>query len=90
VPRRLDFVRFRIGDEELEVAFTLALELAARAASAPDEAARSAAVRIRGAGASRPIALTSSEQVALARVIDAWTEEAASVEQLRERLSSES
>jgi hypothetical protein len=32
VPRRPDFVRFRVGDEELEVAFVLALELAYRAA----------------------------------------------------------
>jgi hypothetical protein len=87
VPRRLDFVRFRVDDEELKVAFTVALELAARAAAAPDEAARSAGARIRGAGASRPIVLTEPEQAALARVIDAWTKDAATVEQLRERLS---
>ncbi|SRR6266496_2308494 len=31
VPRRLDFVRFRVGDDEIEVAFVVALELAERA-----------------------------------------------------------
>jgi hypothetical protein len=33
-PRRLDFGRFRVGDDELEVGFVVALELAARAARA--------------------------------------------------------
>jgi len=86
MPRRLDFVRFRLGDEELEVAFMVALELAQRASRAPDEAARTAGARILGAGASRPIVLAADEQAAIARVIDAWTEEAASVERLRRRL----
>jgi hypothetical protein len=86
VPRRLDFVHFRLGDDELEVAFTLALELANRATREPDEAARSAGARIRGAGASRPIKLSADEQAALARVIDGWAGEAASVQRLRKRL----
>jgi len=46
VPRRLDFVRFRVGDDELEAAFQVARELAERARRAPDEAARSAAAKI--------------------------------------------
>jgi hypothetical protein len=46
VPRRLDFVHFSVGDDDLEVAFQVALELAERARRAPDEAARSAAARI--------------------------------------------
>jgi len=86
VPRRLDFVRFRVGDDELEVAFTVALELADRAARARGEAARKVAARIRGAGASRPIKLSTEEREALGRVIDAWELEASTVRRLRERL----
>jgi hypothetical protein len=86
MPRRLDFVRFRVGDDELEVAFALALDLAERAARAPDDAARSAAARIRGAGASRPIRLSASELAALGQVIDAWELEVETVRKLRERL----
>jgi hypothetical protein len=86
VPRRLDFVRFRINGEELEVAFTIALELAERGAKAPDEAARSAAERIRAAGASRPMRLTGEEFAALAGVIDQWEAEALTVRRLRARL----
>ena len=71
VPRRLDFVRFRVGDDEIDVAFTLALELAERAARAPDDEARSAAARIRAVGASRPVRLSAAELAALGRVIDA-------------------
>jgi hypothetical protein len=86
VPRRLDFVRFRVGDEEVEVAFMVALELADRAERATDEAARTAAARIRGAGASRPIRLSVDELAALARVIDSWEAEVETVRRLRERL----
>ncbi len=71
MPRRLDFVRFHVGDDELEVAFTIALELAERAARAPNDAARTAAARIRAAGASRPVRLSAVELAALAEVIDA-------------------
>jgi hypothetical protein len=45
VPRRLDFVRFRVGEDELDVAFRLALELAERATRTQDAAARSAAAK---------------------------------------------
>jgi hypothetical protein len=86
VLRRLDFVRFRIGDDEIEVAFAIALELAERAARAPDDAARSAAIRIRAAGASRPIKLSPAELAALAALIDAWEYEAETVRRLRARL----
>jgi uncharacterized protein YecE (DUF72 family) len=86
VPRRLDFVRFRVGDDELEVAFTVALELAERAARAPDEHARTAAARLRGAGATRPIRLSPEELAALAWVIDEWEIEAETVRRLRGRL----
>jgi hypothetical protein len=55
VPRRLDLVHFRVGRDDLAVAFQVALELAERARRAPDEAARSAAAKIVGAGASRPV-----------------------------------
>jgi hypothetical protein len=85
VPRRLDYVRFRVGEDELEVAFVLALELAYRAERA-DDAARRAAARIRGAGASRPVRLSAEEQSALARVIDEWELEVETVRRLRERL----
>lgn len=85
-PRRLDFVRFRVGEDELEVAFTVALEIAERAARASDGAARSAAVRIRAAGASRPIELTKEELAALSRVIDVWDSDAETVRHFRERL----
>jgi hypothetical protein len=86
VPRRLDFVRFLVDDDELEVAFTVALELAERAARARDEGARAAASRIRGAGASSPIRLSEEELAALAVVIDDWEAEARTVRRLRERL----
>jgi hypothetical protein len=88
MPRHLDFVTFRVGDDELQVEFTVALELAARAFRAPDDAARSAAARIRGAGASRPVRLEPEELAAFAQVIDAWQAEAETVRRLRERLPS--
>jgi hypothetical protein len=86
VPRRLDFVHFRVGRDDLQVAFQAAHELAERARRAPDEAARSAAAKIIGAGASRPIKLSPAEQAALGHVIDAWEAEAETVRRLRERL----
>jgi hypothetical protein len=86
MPRRLDFVRFRVGNDEVDVAFTLALELAERAARAPDDAARSAGSRIRGAGASRPVRLSTAELVGLAEVIDAWQIEGDTARRLRELL----
>ena len=79
---------FRVGDAEVFIAITLALELAERAARAPDDAARSAASRIRGAGASRPVRLSAAELAALAQVIDAWSVEAESARRLRELLRS--
>src|SRR4029077_6381379 len=78
----------RLDDEELEVAFAVALELADRAARVADEEARSAAAKIRGAGASTPIRLSPEELAALAKVIDAWKVEASTVRRLRERLPS--
>jgi hypothetical protein len=86
VPRRLDFVHFRLGDAEVQVSFTVAHEIAERAARAPDDAARSAAGKIRGAGASSPIRLDDDERAALAAVIDAWQVEGDTLRRLRERL----
>jgi hypothetical protein len=86
MPRRLDFVRFLVGEDELEVSFTIALELAEQAARTPDNAARSAAERIRGAGASRPISLSAEELAALGRVIDAWEVDVETVHRLRTHL----
>jgi hypothetical protein len=86
VPRRLDFVHFRVGRDDLQVAFQVALELAERARRAPDEAGRIAGARIIGAGASRPIELSADEQAALGRVIDEWASEVESVWRLRKRL----
>jgi uncharacterized protein YecE (DUF72 family) len=86
VPRRLDLVRFRVGDAEVEVAFTVAHEIAERAARAPDDAARSAAARIRGAGASRPLRLDEAELAALGVVIEAWRVEGETVRRLRDHL----
>jgi hypothetical protein len=86
VPRRLDFVHFRVDRDDLAVAFQVALELAERARRAPDETARSAAAKIIGAGASRPVKLTTEEQAALGRVIDEWASEGVSALRLRERL----
>jgi hypothetical protein len=83
---RLDSVRFRVGDEEIAVAFDVALELAARAERALDADARAAAERIRGAGASWPIALSPEQLAALARVIDAWERDAETLRRLRERM----
>jgi hypothetical protein len=74
VPRRLDFVRFRVADDEIEVGFMVALELAVRTARAPDDEARTAAAQIRAAGASRPIS------------DDGWEVDAATVRRLRGRL----
>jgi hypothetical protein len=86
VPRRLDFVRFRVDDDEFEVAIVLALELAERATRTPDEHARSAAARIRGAGASHPVRLSPEELAALGRVIDEWEVDVETVHRLRSRL----
>jgi hypothetical protein len=85
---RLNFARVRVGDDELAVAFTVALELAERASHALDDDARRVAEKIRGAGASRPIVLTGAQLEALARVIDAWEEDAETVRALRFRLPS--
>jgi hypothetical protein len=87
MPNRLDFVHFRLGRDDLPVAFQVALELAERARREPDEAARSAAAKIVGAGASRPIVLSAAEQAALGGVIDAWEAEVEPVRRLRERLA---
>jgi hypothetical protein len=83
--------RGRFGDRAgrqvaVPIAFTLALELAERAARAPDEAARSAASRIRAGGASRPVRLSAAELAALAQVIDAWSVEAETARRLRKLL----
>jgi hypothetical protein len=86
VPRRLDFARFRVDDDEFEVAIVLALELAERAARTQGEHARSAASRIRAAGASHPIRLSPAELAALGRVIDEWEVDVETVRRLRERL----
>jgi hypothetical protein len=86
VPRRLDLFHFRVGRDDVAVAFQVALKLAERAQRAPDEASRNAAAKIIGAGASRPIDLSTDEQTALGRVIDEWTSEAASAWRLRKRL----
>lgn len=87
MPRRLDFVRFQVGADEVEVAFMVALELAGRAERSPDEDARSAALKIRGAGASRPVKLSAAELAAFRRVIDDWDTDVKTVCRLRERLS---
>ena len=86
MPKRLDVVRFVVDGDEFDVAFQVAIELAERAARTPDEAARSAAARIRGAGASRPLRLSPEELAVLARVIDAWEADAGTVRQLRKEL----
>ena len=86
MPRRHDIVRFRVGQYELEVGFTVALELAERAARTPDEDARTAAARIRGAGASRPVRLSPKEMAALALVIDEWEVDVETVHRLRTHL----
>jgi predicted nucleic acid-binding protein len=83
---RLNFVRFRIGDDELAVSFTVALELAERASRALDDDAREVAGKIRGAGASRPVVLTDEQLAALARVTDLWERNAETVRELRQRL----
>ena len=86
MPRRLDIVRFRVGQYEFEVGFTVALELAERAARTSDEDARTAAARIRGTGASRPVELSREELAALALVIDEWEVDVESVHRLRTHL----
>jgi hypothetical protein len=86
VPRRLDIIRFRVGQYELEVGFMVALELAEGASKTPDEHARTAAAKIRGAGASRPVQLSPEEMAALAVVIDEWEVDVETVHRLRTRL----
>jgi hypothetical protein len=73
------------GDDELEIALMVALELAGRCERAAEEDARTAAQRIRAAGASRPVRLSAEEFAALACVIDSWEHEAVTVRRLRER-----
>ena len=86
MPRRLDIVRFLVGKYELEVGFTVALELAERAARTPDEDARTAAARIRGAGASSPVRFSPEEMAALGQVIDEWEVDVETVHRLRSHL----
>jgi hypothetical protein len=86
LPRRLDYVTFRVGEYELDVAFMVALELAGRCERAADEEARTVAQRIRGAGATRPIKLSAEELAALGRVIDAWEVDVETVHRLRTHL----
>jgi hypothetical protein len=86
MPRRLDIVRFRVGEYELEVGFTVALEPAERAAQTPDEDALTVAARTRGAGASRPVRLSPEEMAALALVIDEWEVDVETVHRLRTHL----
>lgn len=63
MPRRLDCVRFRIRDDEIEVAFMVALELAGRAERTSDDDARAVAQKIRGAGASCASPLPQSTEI---------------------------
>ena len=75
---------FRVDDDEVKVAFTVALELAGRAERSTDEDARAAAQKIRGAGASRVVRLTADELAAFGRIIDAWEVEVETVRRLRD------
>jgi hypothetical protein len=86
MPRGLDIVRFLLGKYELEVGFTVALELAEPVARTPDEDARTAAARIRGAGASSPVRLSPEEMAALTLVIDEWEVDVETVHRLRTHL----
>jgi hypothetical protein len=85
VPDRLNHGHFRVGRDDLEVAFQVALELAERVRRVPDDAARSAAAKIIAAGASRPVVLSLEEQAALGQVIDVWEAEAVAVAVRRPR-----
>jgi len=80
-------VHFRIGRDDIEVAFQVALEFAERALEPlPTPRGNSVAEIIR-AGASRPIKLPTDERAALGRAIDGWAAEGASVWRLRKRLA---
>src|SRR5947209_3578688 len=53
--KRLDVVRFVVGDRELEVAWDLAVEIRDRCIRADDPFAREVAARMRAVGATRPV-----------------------------------
>jgi hypothetical protein len=86
MPRRLDFVRFRVADLEIDVDWRIAKEICDRCATTDDPHARTAAKRIAAVGASRPAVLDAGELVALAKVIDEWEIEAETLRRLREEL----
>jgi hypothetical protein len=89
VPERLDTVRFLVGDQELEVAWDLAVEIRESCHCADDAAARDVAARMHAVGATRPVALSRGQLAALLVVLEQWDIEAETGRRLRLALVDE-
>lgn len=75
MPRRLDFVTFRVGDRDVDLPWQLAVELRVRLALAVDTQARAIAERIAAVGASRPVLIRHDERAAFERVLKRWADD---------------
>ena len=89
MPQRLDFVRFVVGDREIPVAWSLAGELKDRCTRSENATAREVADRMRAVGATRPVALTSEQLVALLTMLERWEVEAETGRLLRLAIAEE-
>jgi len=76
VPKRLDVVRFTIGNREIPVAWDLAVEIRDRCIRADDPFAREVAARMRAVGATSPVRLSRDQLAALLAVLERWEVEA--------------
>ena len=86
MPKRLDVVRFVVGDREVPVAWDLAVEIRDRCIRADDPFAREAAARIRAVGATRPVTLTREQLAALLVVLERWEVEVGTGRVLRQTI----
>ena len=89
VPQRLDVVRFVVGDQELPVAWDLAVELRDRCVHSDDPFAREVAARMRAVGATRPVTLTREQLAGLLAVLERWEVEAETGRLLRLAITDE-
>jgi hypothetical protein len=72
VPKRLDVVRFAVGERELPVAWDIAAELRDRCERDDDRTAHEVAEQMRAVGATRPVTLTREQLAALLAVLERW------------------
>ena len=89
MPEHLDVVRFVVGAREIQIAWTLAAELTDRCTRSDNAITREVADRMRAVGATRPVALTSEQLVALLTVLERWEIEAETGRLLRLAIADE-